>query len=108
MRNSDKVSFVCFTNGGSRGNGKTIGTKIRFTNDRTRYTKALGKLGVSSVVWVDLPNAMTKPQALDYLRSSNEASISDRVYQDAITSAAKRLTPSPKVAKAVKTTKNSK
>jgi len=24
MRNSDKVSFVCFTNGGSRTNGKTI------------------------------------------------------------------------------------
>ena len=102
MRNSDKVSFVCFTNGGSRTNGKTIGTKIRFTNDRTRYTKALGKLGVSSVVWVDLPNAMTKSQAIDYLRASTDATISEQAYQDAIASAARRLRPAGKVAKTVK------
>lgn len=105
MRNSDKVSFVCFTNGGTRGNGKTIGTKIRFTNDRTRYTKALGKLGVASVVWVDLPNAMTKSQALDYLRGSNDASISEQVYQDAIAAAARRLRPAVKAVKAVKKSK---
>jgi len=104
MRNSDKVSFVCFTNGGTRGNGKTIGTKIRFTNDRTRYTKALGKLGVASVVWVDLPNAMTKSQALDYLRGSNDASISEQVYQDAIAAAARRLRPASKAVKTVKKT----
>ena len=105
MRNSDKVSFVCFTNGGTRGNGKTIGTKIRFTNDRTRYTKALGKLGVASVVWVDLPNAMTKSQALDYLRGSNDASISEQVYQDAIAAAARRLRPASKAVKTVQKTK---
>lgn len=105
MRNSDKVSFVCFTNGGTRGNGKTIGTKIRFTNDRTRYTKALGKLGVASVVWVDLPNAMTKTQALDYLRGSTDASISEQAYQDAISAAARRLRPASKVAKTVKKAK---
>lgn len=104
MRNSDKVSFVCFTDGGTRGNGKTIGTKIRFTNDRTRYTKALGKLGVSSVVWVDLPNAMTKTQALDYIKNSNDASISAQAYQDAIAAAARRLRPAGK--KAVKTVKS--
>jgi LmbE family N-acetylglucosaminyl deacetylase len=105
MRNSDKISFVCFTTGGARDNGKTIGTKIRFTNDRTRYTKALGKLGVSSVVWVDLPNAMTKTQAVDYLRVLNEVTISEQAYQDAIASAARRLRPASKAAKTVKNTK---
>ena len=108
MRNSDKVSFVCFTNGGSRGNGKTIGTKIRFTNDRTRYTKALGKLGVASVVWVDLPKAMSKTEAIDYLRASKDATISERVYQDAIANASKRLMPTQKVAKTPKPAKASK
>ena len=105
MRNADKVSFVVFTDGGSRGNGKTIGTKIRFTNDKVRYTKALGKLGVSSEVWVNLPNAMTKSQALDYLRGSNDASISEQAYQDAISAAARRLRPAAKVAKTVKKAK---
>jgi LmbE family N-acetylglucosaminyl deacetylase len=108
MRNSDKVTFVCFTNGGARGNGKTIGTKIRFTNDRTRYTKALGKLGVSSVVWVDLPNAMTKPQAIDYLRASSDVTTSEQAYQDAIAAAARRFRPTKSAAKTAKTVKNSK
>jgi hypothetical protein len=102
MRNSDKVSFVCFTNGGARGNGKTIGTKIRFTNDKVRYIKALGKLGVSSEFWIDLPNAMTKSQAIDYLRASTDGTISEQVYQDAIASAARRLRPAVKAAKTVK------
>lgn len=105
MRNSDKVSFVCFTDGGARDNGKTIGTKIRFTKDRTRYTKALGKLGVASVFWVDLPNAMTKPEALTYLRGSSDASISEQAYQDAISNAARRFRPVAKAAKTVKKTK---
>jgi hypothetical protein len=106
MRNSDKVSFVAFSQGGARGNGKTLGTKIRFTNDRTRYTKALNKLGVSSVVWVDLPKPMTKIDAISYLRASTDATISTQVYQDAITHAAQRLVPAPKAAKSVKANNN--
>lgn len=107
MRNSDKVSFVCFTDGGARRQGKNFGIKIRFTNDRTRYTKALGKLGVNSVVWVDLPQTMTKNQALDYLRAGTltqgaDATMSEQAYQDAISAAARRMRPANKVAKTVK------
>lgn len=106
MKNTDKVSFVCFSTGGSRDGNKTIGTKVRFTNDRTRYTKALGKLGVSSVHWVDLPNPMTKAEAIAYLRNDN--TLTEQVYQDAINKAASRLVPTQKVAKQPKTKKNTK
>jgi hypothetical protein len=106
MRNSDKVSFVAFSQGGARSNGKTLGTKIRFTNDRTRYTKALNKLGVSSVLWVDLPKPMSKLDAINHLRASTDATISAQVYQDAITRAGWRLVPAPKAAKSVKVNNN--
>lgn len=103
MRNSDKVSFVCFSNGGARGfTGKSFGTKVRFTNDRTRYTKALGKIGITEITWVDLPNPMTKAGALAYLGNINPASISAQVYQDAITKAVQRLAPAAKSPKPVK------
>lgn len=108
MRNSDKVSFVCFSNGGARAAGKSFGTKVRFTNDRTRYTKALGKIGITEITWVDLPNPMTKAGALAYLGNINPASISAQVYQDAITKAVQRLAPatkSPKLAKPLAKTK---
>jgi hypothetical protein len=106
MKNTDKVSFVCFSTGGSRDGNKTIGTKVRFTNDRTRYTKALGKLGVSSVHWVDLPNAMTKADAIAYLRNDN--TLTEQVYQDAINKAASRLFPTQRPTKQPKAKKNSK
>lgn len=106
MRNSDKVSFVCFTTGGSRENGKTIGTKIRFTNDKLRYVKALGKLGVTETAWVQLPNPMTKVEAIQYVQNINDTNITSKVaYQDAIRNAASRLVPA---VKAPKTSKNKK
>lgn len=107
MKNTDMVSFVCFSTGGSRDGNKTIGTKVRFTNDRTRYTKALSKLGVSEVHWVDLPSPMTKAAAIAYLRNSNDNTLTNQVYQDAINKAASRLIPAQKAPK-VKATKNSK
>ena len=107
MKNIDKVSFVCFSTGGSRDGVSTIGTKVRFTNDRVRYTKALGKLGVSSVHWVDLPSAMTKAEAITYLRNSEDNTLTEQVYQDAINQAASRLLPKQSATKQTKS-KNSK
>lgn len=117
MRNSDKVSFVCFSNGGARGAGKSLGTKVRYTNDRTRYTKALGKIGITEITWVNLPAPMTKAGALTYLSAggvalleslgtSNTASISAQVYQDAIAKAVQRLAPAAKSPKPQAKTKN--
>lgn len=110
MKNTDKVSFVCFSTGGSRDGVKTMGTKVRFTNDRTRYTKALGKIGVTNSHWVDLPNPMTKAEAVAYLRSSNDNTLTSQVYQDAISKAASRILPTQKSAKPskVKASKNNK
>jgi hypothetical protein len=105
MKNTDMVSFVCFSTGGSRDGTKTIGTKVRFTNDRTRYTKALNKLGATEVHWVDLPNPMTKASAIAYLRNSNDNTLTTQVYQDAINKAASRLLPAQKAPKATKTSK---
>lgn len=107
MKNTDKVSFVCFSTGGSRNGGaKVLGTKLRFTNDRTRYTKALGKISVDSIHWVDLPSPMTKADAIAYLRNDN--TLTNQVYQDAINKAASRLFPAQKPAKQPKAKKNSK
>lgn len=109
MRNSDQISFVCITTGGSRGNGKTIGNKIRFTNDKARYIKALGKLGATQVEWVNLPNPMTKIEAVQYVQSlTNVPAITTAAAQDAIAKAVARLTVTPKATSTKKSARKSK
>lgn len=44
-------------------------TKVRFTNDLVRRVKQFSKGGASRIDLVDLPNAMTKVEALKYLQS---------------------------------------
>jgi len=44
-------------------------TKVRFTNDLVRRVKQFTKGGASRIDLIDLPNAMTKVEALKYLQS---------------------------------------
>lgn len=91
MKNSDKVSHVCITVGGSRNGVKTMGNKMHFTVDRVRLSKQLNKLNFSSVHWIDLPSPMTKAEAVQYIRTSNDASLTNPAYQNAINKATVRL-----------------
>jgi hypothetical protein len=101
MKNTDKIRFVCFSTGGARDNGKVMGTKIRFTNDKLRFSKALAKtIGASAPHWVSLPTAMSKKQAVEHLRSLKDEVITASVYQDAIAVAAARYIPTPKIVSA--------
>lgn len=102
MRNSDKISFVCISTGGLTGTGKTMGTKIRFTNDKVHRTKVLNKLGATEVKWVNLPSPMTKVDAIQYVQNLNDASLTSAVIQDAIRTAAARLVPAVKTSKSKK------
>lgn len=89
MRNSDKVKFVGFSNGGKG----TTGYKVRFAVDQLRRTKVLAGIGCTDITWFQLPKDMTKAEAVQYLQnhSKTDNSISGQVYQDAITKAVSRL-----------------
>ena len=89
MRNSDKVKFVGFSNGGKG----TTGYKVRFAVDQLRRTKVLAGIGCTDITWFQLPKDMTKAEAVQYLQnhSKTDNSISGQVDQDAITKAVSRL-----------------
>ena len=85
MRNTDKVKFIGFSNGGK---GST-GYKVRFAVDQVRRTKVLQNIGCTDITWFSLPKDMTKAEAVQYLQSNNN--VTEQVYQDAIARAASRL-----------------
>lgn len=91
MRNTDKFNYVCFTNGGNGSNGKQFAAKMRLTNDRTRYTKVLNKIGVTSMEWVDLPHTMSKAEVITYLRAEHSNIDIRTEYEDAINNTESRL-----------------
>lgn len=85
MRNTDKVKFIGFSNGGK---GST-GYKVRFAVDQVRRTKVLQNIGCTDITWFSLPKDMTKAEAVQYLQNNNN--VTEQAYQDAIARAAARL-----------------
>jgi hypothetical protein len=85
MRNTDKVKFIGFSNGGK---GST-GYKVRFAVDQVRRTKVLQTIGCTDITWYSLPHDMTKAEAVQYLQNTNN--VTEKVYQDAMAHAASRL-----------------
>lgn len=93
MKNSDKVTHVGYTVGGNSPKGN-LTAKVRFTTSDSNYalrTKELAKMGASEIWFVPLPTAMTKSEALSYLKSRNDSELNNPVIQDAIAHATKRL-----------------
>lgn len=85
-------------------------TKVRFTDDMVRRIKQFSKGGATRVDFVELPNEMTKIEALKYLQThadfqspSDQATLAD-CLEDKQKEASKG-TVKVKVAKAPKTTK---
>lgn len=103
MRNTDKVKFVGFSNGGKG----TTGYKVRFAVDQVRRSKVLQKIGATDITWFPLPKDMTKAEAVQYLsnHAKSEAPLQAQVYQDAIARAAARLISQTSSAKTSKRSK---
>jgi hypothetical protein len=80
-------------------------TKVRFTNDLVRRVKQFSKGGASRIDLVDLPNAMTKVEALKYLQS--HADFQSPADQVLISDSLADRSKAPKEVK-VKTSKASK
>ena len=87
MRNTDKVKFVGFSNGGK---GST-GYKVRFAVDQLRRTKVLAGIGCTDITWYPLPKDMTKAEAVQYLQNHATSASLGQVYHDAINRAVSRL-----------------
>lgn len=87
MRNSDSTNFIGFS---ARGKG-CHGTKVRFAIEKVRRSKSLFKIGVTNLVWYQLPEAMTKVNAISYLQSQIISFNLTQVQQDALVHASKRL-----------------
>lgn len=98
MRNSDKVNFIGFSTGGKGCNG----TKVRFAVEKVRRSKILQKIGAVNIVWHALPEAMTKADAVNYLKTQTSSLNLDQIQQEAIARATSRLIPQAKPAKAPK------
>jgi len=89
MRNTDKVKFVGFSNGGK---GST-GYKVRFAVDQLRRTKVLAGIGCTDITWYQLPKDMTKSEAVVYLQKhvNTVTPALAQGYHDAIHKAVSRL-----------------
>lgn len=91
--------------GVSRLNGQV---KVRFANDLTRV-KMLAKSGHTDIELMELPQAMTKPEAVSYLKTTDLYKVSD--FQTAIDAADGKYNAAPKMPrvkaeKAAKVTKS--
>ena len=75
------------------------GAKVRFANDLTRV-KILAKTGQTDIELIELPEAMTKPAVVTYLKTTNL--MDNPVYRTAIEEADEKYNgaPAAKVAKA--------
>jgi hypothetical protein len=69
------------------------GYKVRFANDMTRV-KILAKTD-TDIQMLDLPNAMTKPELVTFLKTSEL--YANPTYREAIDSADEKYNPSVKV-----------
>ena len=83
-------------------------TKVRFTDDMVRRIKQFTKGGASRVDLVELPTAMTKVEALTYLKShadfqspGDQATIIDSLTDRAVVVKTPKAAKAPKVAKGV-------
>jgi len=81
-------------------------TKVRFTDDMVRRIKQFTKGGASRVDLVELPTAMTKVEALTYLKShadfkspGDQATIIDSLTDRAVVVKTPKAAKAPKVAK---------
>jgi len=85
-------------------------TKVRFTDDMVRRIKQFTKGGASRVDLVELPTAMTKVEALTYLKShadfqspGDQATIIDSLTDRAVVVKTPKAAKAPKVVKVTKT-----
>ena len=92
VRNSDKVNHVGYTTGiaGIRGD---FGTKVRFMlgEDTTARMKELSKMGATDMYFVELPEPMTKAEALRFMQARTDAKFTAPEVQRAMAHAAKRI-----------------
>lgn len=92
MRKTDMVTYVGYTVGGKSGKGK-LGTKVRFSTskDNTMRVKELYKMGASEVWFAQLPQPMSRLDAIQYLKNNGNKNMSDADVQAAIAHAENRI-----------------
>lgn len=91
MRKTDMVTYVGYTVGGKSGKGK-LGTKVRFSTseDNTMRVKELYKMGASEVWFAQLPQPMSRLDAIQYMKNNN-TNFSNPDIQAAIAHAENRI-----------------
>ena len=89
MKNTDLIEYVVFTDGGKAESGKTMKSKMRFTNDRVRRTKSLRSMGITDFYWIKLQEPMTKVQAISFIRENEKTMLKNNAaFQQALNHAA--------------------